>query len=255
VRCVPPSARSVRASAQSGRAHALGGLPGALLEVCRLQALKRIRYPLGDPGARGERDESIEPKLKDCSMPKPTVFISYSHQDETWKERLVKHLSVLEEEGFLAVWDDRRIEADAKWLPEIESAMAGARVAVLLISAEFLTSKFIRQKEVPRLLERREKEGMRVIPVIARTCIWPNVGWLASIQAALGGKPLASLRGNKIDEAFTALAAEIEGLEHGDGGDGRPTCTGISPMSEWPKRAGRVLGRTAPTGKAICITQ
>ncbi|HZF11744.1 MAG TPA: TIR domain-containing protein [Thermoanaerobaculia bacterium] len=152
-------------------------------------------------------------------MTKPTVFISYSHQDKRWKDKLVKHLGVLEQEGLLVPWDDRRIETGTDWLPAIEKAMSRARVAVLLVSAEFLTSKFIRQKEVPRLLERREKEGMRVIPVIARSCNWPKVGWLASIQAALGGKPLASLRGNKIDEALTALAAEIfEGLEQGDGG-------------------------------------
>ncbi|MEA2694085.1 MAG: hypothetical protein QOJ16_3472, partial [Acidobacteriota bacterium] len=132
-------------------------------------------------------------------MPKPTVFISYSHQDEKWKDKLVKHLGVLEQEGLLATWDDRRIGAGANWLAEIEKAMGSARVAVLLVSADFLTSKFILQKEVPLLLERRAKEGLRVIPVIAKSCTWPRVGWLASIQAILGGKPLASLKGNKID--------------------------------------------------------
>ena len=32
---------------------------------------------------------------------KPTVFVSYSHQDEKWKNRLRPHLRVLEQSGFI----------------------------------------------------------------------------------------------------------------------------------------------------------
>src|SRR5262249_30019560 len=89
-------------------------------------------------------------------MPRPAVFVSYSHQDERWKDRLVQQLRVLEPEGDFEVWDDRRIAAGSDWLPEIEQAMHRAVAAVLLISADFLTSKFILSQEVPRLLERRQ---------------------------------------------------------------------------------------------------
>ncbi len=44
-------------------------------------------------------------------MVKPTVFISYSHKDEPWKERLVTHLKVLQMEDILDVWEDRRTGA------------------------------------------------------------------------------------------------------------------------------------------------
>ena len=53
---------------------------------------------------------------------RPAVFISYSHLDEDWKDRLVSHLRVLEREGELDVWDDRRIGAGEDWRPEIEQA-------------------------------------------------------------------------------------------------------------------------------------
>jgi len=32
-------------------------------------------------------------------MSKPTVFVSYSHKDEVWKERLGPHLRMLEQAG------------------------------------------------------------------------------------------------------------------------------------------------------------
>ena len=44
-------------------------------------------------------------------MGKPTVFISYSHKDEDWKDRLRPHLGVLEKAGRITLWDDRRIDA------------------------------------------------------------------------------------------------------------------------------------------------
>ena len=59
-------------------------------------------------------------------MTKPTVFISYSHKDEEWKDRLVTQLSVLAKQGLLDVWDDRRIGAGDDWFKEIEEALNSA---------------------------------------------------------------------------------------------------------------------------------
>lgn len=79
-----------------------------------------------------------------------TVFISYSHQDEVWKDRLVRQLRVLELEGDFDLWDDRKIAAGDDWRSDIETAMDRARAAILLISADFLISGFIRGTEIPR---------------------------------------------------------------------------------------------------------
>ena len=62
----------------------------------------------------------------------PSVFISYSHKDEKWKDKLAIQLGVLAGESRLEVWDDRRIAAGDDWFPEIELAIEAADVAVLL---------------------------------------------------------------------------------------------------------------------------
>jgi len=140
----------------------------------------------------------------------PVVFISYSHDDERWKDRLVEQLRVLEPEGRIEVWDDRRITAGDEWLPEIEEAMSRARVAVLLITASFLTSKFILGKEVPTLLERRQKDGLRVIPVIVKPCPWMKVGWLATLQCRpRDGRALSGGNAHEKDSVLSELALEI----------------------------------------------
>jgi HTH-type transcriptional regulator/antitoxin HigA len=81
-------------------------------------------------------------------MSKPKVFISYSHADEKrWKNRLQKHLKVLERHGSLSFWDDRRIAAGQEWRAEIKAALDSADAAILLISTDFLGSNFINDEE------------------------------------------------------------------------------------------------------------
>ena len=146
-------------------------------------------------------------------MTSPSVFISYSHKDEEWKDRLVTHLRVLQMEGLLDVWEDRRIEAGSDWYPEIENAINTANVAILMISANFLTSNFILGKEVPTLLRRREKEGVRVIPIIVKPCAWTQLKWLSKIQARpKDGRALSSGTENQIDIDLASIAEEIAQL-------------------------------------------
>jgi len=67
------------------------------------------------------------------------IFISYSHREEPWKDRVARQLAVLAPAG-LGAWDDRRIPAGDDWRAEINGAIAEGDLAVLLVSADFLDS-------------------------------------------------------------------------------------------------------------------
>lgn len=156
-------------------------------------------------------------------MSGPTVFISYSHKDESWKDRLVRQLLVLQMEGVLEVWNDGRIAAGNGWRSEIQAAMERAKIALLLVSADFLTSRFIRGTEIPELLKRRAADGLRIIPVIVRPCPWQRVGWLADLQyRPRDGRPLAEGRRVQIDKDLSDLAEEIADLLETDERSDRP---------------------------------
>ncbi len=143
----------------------------------------------------------------------PTVFISYSHKDESWKDQFVTQLRVLELEGAFVLWEDRQIAAGDDWRAEIETGLSAARAAVLLISADFLTSKFIRDTEIPRLLERRAAEGVRILPLIVRPCPWRRVEWLAAIQCRpKDGRALTEGAPVQIEKDLSALAEEVADL-------------------------------------------
>jgi hypothetical protein len=143
----------------------------------------------------------------------PTVFISYSHRDEAWKDRLVTQLGVLQRQGLLDLWDDRRIAAGEEWHGEIRAAMGQATVAVLLISADFLTSQFILGEEVPALLQRWDTEGLHIYPIIVRPCAWKAVKWLSRIQVRpKDGRALSGGTDYQIDADLAAVAEEIAAL-------------------------------------------
>ncbi len=155
-------------------------------------------------------------------MSEPSVFISYSHRDEGWKDRLVRHLEVIRLEGEIGLWEDRQIDAGDEWLPEIEAALAGCDVAVLVVTADFLTSDFIRRQEVPALLARRAAGGVRVIPLIAEPCPWQAVEWLARLQLRpRDGRTLSAGDKHQIEADLAALALEIRGLAGRPGAGGR----------------------------------
>ena len=145
-------------------------------------------------------------------MTKPSVFLSYSHKDEDWKNRLRTQLKVLEQVGTLVVWDDRKIDAGETWYDEIRVAMDDAKVAVCLISSDYLASDFCVKEEIPYLLKRRSEQGMRLVPVLLRPCPWKYVPWLKAIQMLpRDGKAVAVDFAATWDVAFDEVAESIAG--------------------------------------------
>jgi tetratricopeptide (TPR) repeat protein len=143
-------------------------------------------------------------------MDKPIVFISYSHKDEPWKDRLRPHLQVLEQVGRITIWDDRRIDAGAEWFGEIKQVVDQAAVAVCLISADYLASDFCVKEEIPYLLERRQRDGMILIPVLLRPCTWKAVPWLKEIQMLpRDGKSVSKDFKDDWDAPFAEVAGHI----------------------------------------------
>jgi len=141
------------------------------------------------------------------------IFISYSHKDEDWKDKLVTHLKVLEMEDYYTLWDDRKIKVGNDWFLEVEKELNDAQIVIMLITANFLISNFIRKEEVHRILKRRQKEGVRVIPIIVKPCAWKSVQWLASIQVTpKDGKPLSTEKEYEIDEELANLAESIASI-------------------------------------------
>lgn len=140
-----------------------------------------------------------------------SVFISYSHLDEAWKDRLLRHFRVFERQGLAVTsWHDREIPGGGDWEAQIRRAMAEADAAVLLVSTDSLGSKFINEVEVPELLGRKERDGLPLVPVVVRPCNWKLVPWLKKMNLRpRDGHPLSAGTEHEIEEQLTAIAEEV----------------------------------------------
>lgn len=138
------------------------------------------------------------------------VFISYSHRDKQWLERLRIHLRPLERESVFDVWDDTRIAAGQNWRNEIQRAVQAARVAVLLVSKDFLASDFIVENELPPLLQAASSKGLTVLPVILSPCRFEQTKSLFELQAVNSpSRTLAEMTEAEQDRVFVELSDQI----------------------------------------------
>ncbi len=139
---------------------------------------------------------------------KLNVFISYSHADEKYKEKLVSHLQPLKRLHLIDSWDDRKIKAGADWGDEISKKLVEADIILLLISIDFINSEYCYDIELERALERSEEGDAVVIPIILRSCLWRSAPF-AKLQA-LPKDARAVASWPEEDEAFTNIADGIK---------------------------------------------
>ena len=168
------------------------------------------------------------------------VFISYSHADRRWLNRLQVHLRPLERLGTITLWDDTRIKAGSHWREEIERELDRARGAILLVSADFLASDFITTNELPRLLAAAEQRGTLILSVIISPCRFEQTRALSRFQAVNPpSQPLVRMGGAGREEVFVALADRIEAALQG----GQPVAAPILPVQR-PEREAPVHSQT-----------
>ena len=141
----------------------------------------------------------------------PRVFLSYSHRDVHWLERIRVHLRPLERLGLLSVWDDKSIKPGEVWREEIETALDHATCAVVLLSADFMASDFCTEMELPRMLQRAKERGVRVLPVMLSPCHPGAVPELAALQAVNDpSRTLVEMARGEQERVLVALAQAVQ---------------------------------------------
>jgi hypothetical protein len=143
-------------------------------------------------------------------MGRDQIFVSYSHRDKRWLHELLITLKPLVRKRKIDSWDDTKINIGAKWRAEIESALSRAKVAILLVSRNFLYSDFISESELPPLLDAAKEDGLVIV--------WIAIGYssyeqteIADYQAANDpSRPLNSLSESEVDFELVRIAKEID---------------------------------------------
>lgn len=143
-------------------------------------------------------------------MSSPTkVFFAYSHADEALRDKLAKHLAVLERKKIIEHWHDQMIGAGVEWKQAIDQNLLAADIILLLISADYLASTFCYDIETTAL-KRHEKGEAHVIPILLRSCDWTGAQFAHLQVLPRNGKPV--VKWSDQDDAFEDVSKEIRSL-------------------------------------------
>lgn len=102
-----------------------------------------------------------------------SVFISYAHEDALDCQVLAKHFELLVQQKLILLWHDHNLEPGDLWEPVIKQQLEGADIVIFLVSADFISSTFIRQIELQVTLDRHKQDkAVQVFPVLLNFCFY-----------------------------------------------------------------------------------
>lgn len=143
-------------------------------------------------------------------MIQPLVFIAHSQADEAEKQQLLAHLNVLRQAGRLDLWSEARIPPGANREAALNAAVDQAKVAILLLSANFFSDEKLIETVVRPLLDRHAKNELTLIPLLARACAWQADGRLAGLEIfPKDRRPIWGSGEDLVDSSLSELARVI----------------------------------------------
>ena len=138
------------------------------------------------------------------------AFISYTHKDDALRERLTISLKMLERQGRISTWHDRRIAAGSEWKEAIDTHLETSALILLLISPDFIASDYCFDIEMQRAVKRHDNGEAIVIPIILRPADWKGSPF-AKLQALpRDGKPVSTYADR--DVAYQEVTTGIRSL-------------------------------------------
>lgn len=163
------------------------------------------------------KDDELADSLEDIFTPTVrqanTIFVSYSHQDEEWKNRLFQMLEPFLRDGDLELkqWvDEGNIKPGDRWHEEIQNALKLAGVAVVLVSAPFLSSEYVMRYELPAIISAAADGKLRLLWVYVSHAGYEATE-LEPFQAAHDvSKPLYALERPEQDAILLNIARDIK---------------------------------------------
>ncbi len=135
------------------------------------------------------------------------VFVSYSHLDKDYLVEIKRHFKPFLKQ--IDFWDDSKIQPGQKWKEEIKIAISETKVAILLVSTDFLGSEFIATDELPPLLKAAEEEGAVILIVILKPCLFEEFSDLNEFQAMNPpSMPISKMDMNEKEELYVNLVRQ-----------------------------------------------
>lgn len=100
------------------------------------------------------------------------AFISYSHKDENYLERLKVHLTQMKRNGLINDWTDKEIHAGESLDNVISDALTSSEIFLALVSPDYIASNYCFEKEFQTAQKMQDEERLMIVPIIVEPCDW-----------------------------------------------------------------------------------
>lgn len=172
------------------------------------ELLDGVDIPGVDRGRPLKAIDRFDPQSSEPSKKGLSLFVSYAHKDERFRDAFRAALTAYERKGDLVVWDDTRIVPGQKWEPEILRNLEHASIIVLMLSNDFIRSDYCMQKEMRIALERDAAGTCAIVPIVVRACAFGKLE-IGRTQAILpNGKPIKQHRDR--DVAWLEVTRQLD---------------------------------------------
>ena len=176
--------------------------------LCAMRLIERIERQIDwKAPAWATLPPLLHASLAKAEGRKVRLFYSYSHKDKRLRDKLESHLAVLQRNGVIENWHDRRIGAGDDWQGRIAAELESADIILLLISSDFLNSNYCYDVETKRALERHAQGSAKVIPIILKPCLWTDAPFGKLQALPTDGKAVTTWSNQ--DRAFTDIATGL----------------------------------------------
>lgn len=161
-------------------------------------------------------------------MTKINIFISYSHENQEWLEErdpreggppsLLSFWKRAFRGQDIEFWFDRHeetgIAGSDRWRELISIQIDRADIAILLITQDFVISPFIREEELPRIMERANRKELELLPILVEPARWKELDLHGMFQMVPGkSTPLSEYFEESKNDFQKARLEILDGLE------------------------------------------
>lgn len=184
-----------------------------------------------------------------------SLFFSYSHVDEGLRDQLEIHLAMLKRQGIIETWHDRRIVAGDELDAAIGEHVENDDIILLLVSPDFLASRYCYDVEMTRAMDRHVAGEAIVIPVILRPSDWHTAPFGKLMATPRDGRPVTQCPDRDVAflEIVKAIREAVEQLARKKGTSPRPS--GQLPTVSTPDRALAPVQAERPRSSNLALTK
>ncbi len=137
------------------------------------------------------------------------IFCCYARKDQPLLQSLKTHLMPLQWQGLITIWSDTDINAGVEWEEEIKKHLNTAQMILLLISPDFMASKYCYSQEMQRAMQRHEQQEARVIPILLRPTHWKGAPFARLQMLPTHAKAVTDHNWHNEDEALYDVVEHI----------------------------------------------